>query len=1851
MYIERIKNADGSDLVIFDGKRLTYNSATHEEELMKSNFIKVTWESTKKTTLPVGAYIEYNNVKYTLFDPYMPTAVSERRFKYEPEFQHPIMWLDRIPFIHLQGDTSSWETAEKKFDWEHSGYAGTLATDVVNYINNLSEIYPEFGLVFGSDWNPAVTETVANKTAYLSFNSVSVLSACAAMASEWDCEFHFDFETRMFHFGNVCYQRPGETAPVLKSGANVQVASISESKENFYNSFSVVGSARNLSQTNNDGINVKVHERLTLDPQTNPDSIIYVDNTGREVTRSQFLESHLPMLTKQLVLDSIYPKLQLYIYNVRERMRWRLDEEGNRIVDNTNGILDPKNPQDTNKYRSYSQWYLRLASPIYATDGQGNKFISEWKEYSVMDCDTFSTVKSVSAHSSTMVEFYIELPFKNKYFTTRSVSNPGTEENPYYIVDLTAGGQTVRCLVRETPTFENCLVECRYSDGAIGDNYEGDAQKLAAFSNAISIGAEIHFAGGVDSSKFPEENKRGTSQRIADTDLEINFLPNYDGEDVPSPLSGKTFKVVPFDMSGREYDPDTDVEDGMDFQRGDYRIVFEEENNTVIPTTSAEGLYPREKDTTNHLPDTRNNIVSLIGVVVSDEMKASAMSELKLEAMNEISRLFTDLNTYTFKSNAIAFRANNPQLHVGRGVQYNDGQDLNGGTSYILDTHVRKLVTRLDNPNIIEITVGNEKVKGTISTMKEQIETIIAGYGSGGGAGLTESQFNKLLSQYGSKLFLSKVGDDTASGVISFLKGALFGEGSAWGYVKQVAGEVRSWFKNLATDILTVTGHVKGNGNGELIIEDDLYVNGSCEFDGNLRVEHYIDADKIIANDGKFTGTITTKNLRVTGSAYFWELIIDKIRSAGGSWLITPADGFEVEKVEVKQGRIRLLWKATDGEKKRRSMWVTGMQAICRTMNAAEGVNYDFSNKYYWSVVVAASTDTGAQMGTIDGVAAHWIEISTELGFYDGSPLDAEVGDEVAQLGFRKSGTLSDDDKAKQCAIYIASYQSIDNGAQAPMVAIYEGIDSFSLDNKRVSTISPKEVAFYATKFKIITGNDTQTIADYVDAKILISADGILSVVNSLPISRNLLLNTDFHITSSSGNGAMHIVPNIRYQGYRQQSKDANGNWVAALTKNKHYILSFYAKGTGKVSALVNRVNVNSGTSTYAVDGVFGLTSYWKRYKVEFDVPNTTVVLGYDVMLGYHDNTGGEVSDIDIMIARPQLEQSDSITEWSGTDAKNILVNSALVDVVGVIPRGWQAWDDGGVPTLREIVPEMVLAYWDEWNDYQAQYDVEAHRVTGEKWKSLEIKPTAQFQGVAQVSSALSGGRWEKVLRHGGTYTLSFFARGTGRADCIVHLMKVSPDGSAEYIPDTCIGNEFAMGNEWNRFSIVFNALPTNGSDYDTDGYAFRVMLGCYHEKPPLNEDIFISRPQLEEVDTATEWHRGEENSEIMSSQIKQTADEISLAVKVDGVKRAGVTLDGNGVTIDGDKLHFNGTINDEVTIEGANLHILNDLDLQGLTTENVKLVERSVDGGGRDITVVNMGVGATGDEVVKSVQVKGNSRNGDDGQYADYNPHIVVLPFYDDIVTSGNQADDTYWPTKNTDITFNRTDGSFLLSGDEGIPLSQRKVVEWRKNGTRVTVTNEVINKFRNWKSIEGEGNADYREADANSLGGFVVVCADGRVLADANIKSALNQFNPSELSGQSNGQPILHGGCFSCMGYIARFIILLPGQSLQLRSQIITIGTYPAYDAQTDTVTVRERKVLTWVVENPTEFVPFAPGGGEIDFNIQGSPQQGIYSLEYVSGAASYNRTDGYHSWYETILAPAVMNLRTDKTIAFWL
>lgn len=274
---------------------------------------------------------------------------------------------------------------------------------------------------------------------------------------------------------------------------------------------------------------------------------------------------------------------------------------------------------------------------------------------------------------------------------------------------------------------------------------------------------------------------------------------------------------------------------------------------------------------------------------------------------------------------------------------------------------------------------------------------------------------------------------------------------------------------------------IKANGNLDVTgasTMNGVTVNGDAAFNKNIEVKGQSKLNDVSSNNITNSDTIKTKNLEVTGSAHFFELIIDKIKAAGGAVLFTPANGFKVDIVESVTNGYKLYWQADDGSGNQAdNMWKVNDQAICLSFNQAkEGTNHNISNKYYWSLVTAVS-DTN-QPVSIEEKKYHYIVISTVT--KDGT-VNPEIGDTIAMLGYR--GT---DDKKRQSAIYISAYTSLDKGLTAPLLAQYQGINDFNLKSHRKSYFDAVGAKFVGN-FEVSNG---QTIEDYINNKI----DGAKSV-------------------------------------------------------------------------------------------------------------------------------------------------------------------------------------------------------------------------------------------------------------------------------------------------------------------------------------------------------------------------------------------------------------------------------------------------------------------------------------------------------------------------------------------------------------------------------------------------------------------------------------------------------------------------------------------------------------------------------------------------------------------------------------
>lgn len=244
------------------------------------------------------------------------------------------------------------------------------------------------------------------------------------------------------------------------------------------------------------------------------------------------------------------------------------------------------------------------------------------------------------------------------------------------------------------------------------------------------------------------------------------------------------------------------------------------------------------------------------------------------------------------------------------------------------------------------------------------------------------------------------------------------------------------------------------------------------------------------------TDTIKTKNLEVTGSAHFFELIIDKIKAAGGAVLFTPADGFDIDIVEADgTSGYKLYWQCQDGNGKQRdNMWKVNDQALCMSFNQAKvGTSHSVNNKYYWALVTAVSDST--QPVLKDGEYYNWITISSTD--CDGT-VNPEKGDSIVMCGYR--GT---DDTTRQSAIYISAYSSLDSDLTAPLYATYRGINDFNLSSHRKSY-------FDANKAKFVGDFSTESGTTF---------DDVIKKVDSVSSSPKIKTVQQFYYLSEKNTG------------------------------------------------------------------------------------------------------------------------------------------------------------------------------------------------------------------------------------------------------------------------------------------------------------------------------------------------------------------------------------------------------------------------------------------------------------------------------------------------------------------------------------------------------------------------------------------------------------------------------------------------------------------------------------------------------------------------------------------------------------
>ena len=803
-----IYNIDGSVLMQVPVTK----EAKREEELSKSDYISLSFNAAVKVVLPVGAYIEYTYYiddvrtvtrQFLLLEPYKPTQSSEMSWKYTPEFQHPKMALSKKIF-YITTKNSQNEVI-KQTNWSFVGVLSTLMGKICDFLNN--------DLKFGNcGWKAQTTNTLPNAI-NVSFTDNDVLSALTSIANAVgeNCEYHIDYDNEIIYFGKVTI---GDTPLNLVVGENVGVPSISESKENYYNAFTVFGSTRNITQTNSKGENISSSDiRLQLEAGNGS---IDVDGKNYNYDIDSFSTIDLrqnkqtePLFTKVLNFSDVFPSLDTYVYNVRGRKKYVLDSTTNQKIPltyNADGSVAT--------YKTFTVWYMRLA-----------------------------------------------------YCTTEKV-NDKTPVNT---------------------TNDNGTTHYWY-DFEVTDDLI-----------------------------------------IAEKKLSCSFEPNFNANALSTPLAGRgtNGEYVGFELnyhknSSSSHESDDVSTTKFNILAGDYEIIYQQDNNVIVPTNADEQLIPHGES----LPSLKCNITVLYNIAMSDVYKTDAQTRLLNKAKAEIIRLMSDLNNYTFKSYPQVFERKNPHLQIGQNVMYNDGQ------GYKLNTRILKLSTNIDFDFIQEITIGNQTIKGTITQLKEDVQSIITN-GNNASNGYTVAQINDIIAKYGLRYFLSKLHPDIAQKVITFMEGLKLGKEGKMGLTGEGAA-------TLSTVVVDEVRDPKST-------EQDRVIVGAQGF------------DLYMGKDGKshlYIDYLTTRTKFFAAGAE-----VRKVSYSGGTTLFSNA-GSTIMKVAhvLDDAGVGIGYKcyaaADDGTTRTANWWHVGMMALCQTFNVKAGESENLANRYYWRLVVGTGQET-----------------------------------------------------------------------------------------------------------------------------------------------------------------------------------------------------------------------------------------------------------------------------------------------------------------------------------------------------------------------------------------------------------------------------------------------------------------------------------------------------------------------------------------------------------------------------------------------------------------------------------------------------------------------------------------------------------------------------------------------------------------------------------------------------------------------------------------------------------------------------------------------------------------------------
>lgn len=301
-------------------------------------------------------------------------------------------------------------------------------------------------------------------------------------------------------------------------------------------------------------------------------------------------------------------------------------------------------------------------------------------------------------------------------------------------------------------------------------------------------------------------------------------------------LNGMDFEV--------HFNPDADTDDKQLFEitRND-TYTLELPNETMKPAVG-DTLYMYNMDIT----------------FIDDELVEAAEMELKAEAEKDMKKMMVDSGTYTGIKNPVLFGQKGIELTYGSKVKLIAPEYFN------TEDHAREsriIGWELDLEDLTqgELTIGESKHTSNSESLADSVSQIV--YKNQQIQNQQELQLSKvrnLIDTIVGKRFLSKLVDDTAEGIITFLQGIKLGKGGEYSIEGNGKASLREVFANIikAAKTVSVGNNFYFDADGDFKFDKDGNIIATSVTAGKLTSKDFNENEQkgfVIAAKDKEKGT------------------------------------------------------------------------------------------------------------------------------------------------------------------------------------------------------------------------------------------------------------------------------------------------------------------------------------------------------------------------------------------------------------------------------------------------------------------------------------------------------------------------------------------------------------------------------------------------------------------------------------------------------------------------------------------------------------------------------------------------------------------------------------------------------------------------------------------------------------------------------------------------------------------------------------------------------------------------------------------------------------------------------------